>query len=98
MKNKKLDHQLKLHVFVCTNERPDGHPRGCCKARGSEAVLAELKKKAALSGMVESVRIQKSGCLDLCEDGPVVVAYPDGKWYGNVTVADVDSLLKDLRS
>src|SRR6266446_4896011 len=24
------------HVFCCTNERPAGHPRGCCKAKGSE--------------------------------------------------------------
>ena len=22
------------HVFCCVNERPEGHPRGCCKKKG----------------------------------------------------------------
>ena len=26
------------HIFVCTNRRADGHKRGSCAARGSEAL------------------------------------------------------------
>ena len=43
---------FKCHVFVCLNERPADHPRGCCMARGSEEVFKTLKlgvKKAGLS-------------------------------------------------
>ena len=25
------------HIFMCTNVRPEGHPRGCCMARGEAA-------------------------------------------------------------
>jgi (2Fe-2S) ferredoxin len=27
------------------------------------------------------VRVNKSGCLDFCEQGPTVVVYPEGVWY-----------------
>ena len=42
------------HVFVCTNRRTDGHPRGSCAARGSEALRDALKavvKEAGISGV-----------------------------------------------
>jgi len=32
------------HLFVCTNERAATDPRGCCRARGAEAVLAALRR------------------------------------------------------
>ena len=31
------------HVFVCINERPCEHPRGCCKAAGSIETHTKLK-------------------------------------------------------
>ena len=36
----------KQHVFFCTNERPDGHPRGCCKAKVSEKLRNYMKARA----------------------------------------------------
>jgi (2Fe-2S) ferredoxin len=96
MQSKILDHALKVHVFVCTNERPEGHPRGCCKNRGSASVLMELKKQAAASGLTQQIRIQQSGCLDRCEEGPVAVFYPQGQWYGHLTLQDVPELVKEI--
>ncbi|MFO0157818.1 MAG: (2Fe-2S) ferredoxin domain-containing protein, partial [bacterium] len=37
---------FEAHVFVCTNERPTGHPRGCCKERGSEKLRDYMKARA----------------------------------------------------
>ena len=31
------------HVFVCINERPADHPKGCCKAKGGVEVRDALK-------------------------------------------------------
>ncbi|MGC4115363.1 MAG: (2Fe-2S) ferredoxin domain-containing protein [Myxococcales bacterium] len=81
------------HVFVCTNERPASDPRGCCKARGSEPVLAALKKAAKEKGLAGKVRVNASGCLDACAQGPSVVVYPEGVWYGKVTQADVEEIV-----
>jgi (2Fe-2S) ferredoxin len=38
-------------------------------------------------------RINKSGCLDRCQEGPCVVVYPDGVWYTYVDVHDIDEII-----
>lgn len=43
-------------------------------------LLKELKIRTKASG-VANVRVQKSGCLDHCEFGPMCVVYPEGTWY-----------------
>lgn len=84
--------KLDSHVFVCTNEREPGHPRGSCKARGSEEILKALKLRAIDMGLGARVRIQKSGCLDTCEEGPCAVVYPDNVWYGKISTENLDDV------
>ncbi|HYE52938.1 MAG TPA: (2Fe-2S) ferredoxin domain-containing protein [Azospirillaceae bacterium] len=81
------------HVFCCTNERPAGHPRGCCKQRGSEHLRDYMKGKAKELG-IRGVRVNSAGCLDRCELGPTLVVYPEGVWYTVETEADVDEILQ----
>jgi (2Fe-2S) ferredoxin len=82
------------HVFVCLNERPADNPRGCCKARGAEEVLAAFKSLLIANGLVGSMRAQKAGCLDSCAEGVTVVVYPDAVWYGGVTTGDVPEIVE----
>ena len=39
------------------------------------------------------VRINKAGCLDRCDEGPVLVVYPDAVWYTYVDKHDVDEVI-----
>lgn len=81
------------HVFCCTNERADGHPRGCCKAKGAEALRNYLKTRAKDLGL-KDVRINASGCLDRCELGPTMVIYPEGVWYRYDGEEDLEEILR----
>lgn len=83
----------RTHVFCCTNERPEGHKRGCCKRRGGEVIRNYLKARAKELG-VASTRINASGCLDRCELGPVMVIYPEGAWYRCATTEDAERILQ----
>jgi (2Fe-2S) ferredoxin len=83
---------FEAHVFVCTNERPAGHPRGCCKARGSEKLRDYMKARAKELGL-KNIRINTAGCLDRCEFGPTMVIYPEGIWYSPQSREDVDAIL-----
>jgi (2Fe-2S) ferredoxin len=82
----------RAHVFCCTNERPEGHPRGCCKGKGSERLRNYMKARAKELGL-KDVRINAAGCLDRCELGPCMVIYPEGVWYSVHNKADVDEVL-----
>jgi len=86
--------RFRYHVFVCENRRPDGDPRGCCAARGGEAVRAALKAELKKRGLSGVVRANGAGCLDACQHGPSLVVYPEGTWYGGVTAADVPEIVE----
>ncbi|HEY5926595.1 MAG TPA: (2Fe-2S) ferredoxin domain-containing protein [Kofleriaceae bacterium] len=81
------------HVFVCINERPADHPKGCCKAKGGVEVRDRLKQELSARGISKLVRANNAGCLDQCEHGVSVVVYPEQVWYGGVTVDDIPELV-----
>lgn len=68
------------HCFVCTNKRPDDHPRGSCGAKNAESLRQYLREKMKQAG-IETARANSAGCLDQCENDPVMVVYPEGIWY-----------------
>ena len=83
------------HVFFCTNERTDG--RKCCQHRGAEGARDHAKdkiKKLNLSGEGK-IRINNAGCLDRCDQGPVMVIYPDNVWYTYVDKDDIDEIIEE---
>ena len=83
------------HVFVCTNVRAEGHVRGCCDGVGGTEVLFRFKKLLKERGLKGAQRINKAGCLDHCEHGAALVVYPEGVWYGDVSVDDVEEIVDE---
>jgi len=83
------------HVFVCHNSRPADAPRRSCTSDGTSSLHAELQQRAKAAGLGSRVRINKSGCLDQCEHGPMVVVYPDAVWYGNVRPEDAAAIVEE---
>ena len=81
------------HVFCCVNVREDGHPRGCCSARGSVELREYMKARAKELGLPK-IRINTSGCLERCELGPAMVIYPEAVWYTYSSREDVDEILE----
>ncbi|MBI0534746.1 (2Fe-2S) ferredoxin domain-containing protein [Roseomonas sp. KE2513] len=83
---------FRVHLFACTNRRPEGHRRGSCAARGSEGLRDYMKARAKEMGL-PGIRVNSAGCLDRCEFGPVIVIYPEGVWYRAETRDDIDEIL-----
>lgn len=81
------------HVFVCSNQREAGHPRGCCATKGGDAIREALKEALKKRGLNKRIRANKAGCLDQCEHGVTMVVYPEAVWYGFVTMADVEEIV-----
>jgi (2Fe-2S) ferredoxin len=85
----------KYHVFFCLNEREGKDARQSCGKCGAEKAQKHAKKRIKeleLSGQGK-VRINQSGCLDRCEEGPVLVVYPEGTWYTYVDNDDIDDII-----
>lgn len=82
------------HVFFCTNQRPNGE--ACCQDHGANELRAYAKDKVkALKLAGEGkVRINSAGCLDRCDQGPVMVVYPEAVWYTFVDKEDIDEIIE----
>jgi len=86
--------RFEKHIFVCENQRPAGHPRGCCADKDSVELRQILKSRLKELGLNTEVRANSAGCLDACEFGPVIVVYPEQVWYGNVSLQDVEEIIQ----
>jgi (2Fe-2S) ferredoxin len=80
------------HVFICTQARPPGHPRGSCAERGCREVQDEFLYQAQQRQCFGKVAITAAGCLGPCGGGPNVLVYPEGVLYNNVRVEDVNAI------
>ncbi|MBT4650337.1 MAG: (2Fe-2S) ferredoxin domain-containing protein [Euryarchaeota archaeon] len=75
-----MSENLRLHVFVCTNQRDPSKTKECCADKNSLEIMTQIKRAARSSG-IKDVRVNKSGCLNQCEKGVACVVYPQGVWY-----------------
>ncbi|GAA4413912.1 (2Fe-2S) ferredoxin domain-containing protein [Quisquiliibacterium transsilvanicum] len=82
------------HVFFCLNRRDEG--RDCCACHDAERLQAYAKDRVKQLGLAGpgKVRVNKAGCLDRCELGPVVVVYPEAIWYTYVDEKDIDEIVE----
>jgi len=83
------------HVFVCSQNRPAGHPRGSCGQKGCAEVVDELMKQWQQRQAFTQVMVTPSGCIGPCSMGPNVLVYPEGVMYSNVTKADVTEIFDE---
>ena len=86
--------QMETHVFICTG------PDCCTEEQGKEswrALKAKIKQK--FPNLSESkIYRTRVDCLRICKEGPIAVAYPQGKWFQNVTSDRVDELVEYLHA
>ena len=86
---------FKHHVFFCCNQRAEGE--GCCNDLGATAAQTYAKDRIAQLGHKGKgkIRINKAGCLNRCDDGPVLVVYPDETWYTYVDHEDIEEIIQE---
>ncbi|MFK5952673.1 MAG: (2Fe-2S) ferredoxin domain-containing protein [Desulfobacterium sp.] len=84
------------HILVCASFRPNGEAKGKCQRKNSMEFLPYIENEIIDRGL-ENVIVSSTCCLKLCDEGPVMVIYPENQWYGNVTSEDViDKILDAL--
>jgi (2Fe-2S) ferredoxin len=91
-----MDSYYQHHVFFCLNQREPGADRPSCAQCDAQTMQEYAKKRVKELGLAGAgkVRINKAGCLDRCEEGPVMVVYPEGTWYTYVDKADIDEIVE----
>jgi (2Fe-2S) ferredoxin len=79
------------HVLVCSSFRLNGDAKGVCHKKGAADLLQYLQGEINDRGL--AVAVSCTGCLSICEKGPVMVVYPEGAWYGQMDTDRIDKVL-----
>ena len=79
------------HIFVCANQKAPG--KKCCGETFGLELVQALRDKIKAADLQINVRAQRAGCLDVCGQGPALVIYPEGVFYGKLTLEAVDQIV-----
>ena len=66
-----------------------------CTASDSQEVLNALQEEIPRRGLQEEVNVVQTGCRGFCAMGPVMMIYPEGIFYCQVTAADVPTIVEE---
>ncbi|MDQ6973898.1 MAG: NAD(P)H-dependent oxidoreductase subunit E [Mariprofundaceae bacterium] len=76
------------HVLMC-----------CGKSCGEQMpLLKSLKAKVAAAGLdkgANTVRVNRAGCLGVCQQGPIMVVHPEGVWYANLNESKLNRIVEE---
>ena len=75
------------HVLVCGGT-------GCTSSHSGEIIDA-LNAKITELGLNEEIQVVRTGCFGLCALGPIMIVYPEGCFYSEVKVEDVDEIVEE---
>ncbi|MBQ6392158.1 MAG: NADH-quinone oxidoreductase subunit NuoF [Eubacterium sp.] len=75
------------HVLICGGTG--------CSSSGSQKVQDVLEQELKAQGLEEEIAIVRTGCFGLCENGPVMIVYPEGSFYSRVTPEDVKEIVSE---
>ncbi len=78
---------VRAHVLLCAG--------GSCISSGTESVRDAFIRALEQHGLTGEIELIATGCMGMCEIGPIVVVHPEGVFYQKVKPADVDEIVAE---
>jgi len=81
--------KFERHALFCVGEK-------CCSLAENETVWDALKEHTSqLAQQGKQVYRTKVGCLRVCQQGPIMLVYPEGVWYRNVNLSNLKRIVDE---
>ena len=74
-------------VLICTGTG--------CSSSNSPAIIKRFEECIRNAGLENEIKVVRTGCFGLCENGPICIVYPEGAFYSHIKVDDVESIVSE---
>jgi NADH:ubiquinone oxidoreductase subunit F (NADH-binding)/(2Fe-2S) ferredoxin len=78
---------FRSHVLICGGT-------GCTSSK-SDLIKKRFEEKVIEVNLENEIQIVSTGCFGLCEEGPIVIVYPEGSFYSRMTIDRVDEIVEE---
>jgi (2Fe-2S) ferredoxin len=91
-----MNQRISHHLLLCATPTK----AKCCVPEIGAASWDALKQQVRELDLENPSRVQgivlrsKADCLRICDQGPILLVWPDGTWYGGVTPERISSILQ----
>jgi len=79
--------RIRSQILLCAG--------GSCVSSGSLSVRDAFQDELQKSGLENEIEVVSTGCMGMCEIGPIAVIYPEGVFYQKVKVEDVAEIVQE---
>jgi len=86
--NKLVIEPYKRHAIMCVG-------KSCGENMPLLKYIKQRMVEVGLDKGINAVRVNRAGCLGVCEQGPIMVVYPEGVWYSDLDEAKVDQIIEN---
>lgn len=74
-------------VLICTGTG--------CSSSNSPAIIEKFEECIKDAGLENEIKVVRTGCFGLCENGPICIVYPEGAFYSHIRVEDVPRIVSE---
>lgn len=74
-------------ILICTGTG--------CSSSNSPAIIEKFEECIKEAGLEKEVKVVRTGCFGLCENGPICIVYPEGAFYSHIKVDDVPRIVSE---
>ena len=66
-----------------------------CAMEGAMDIANTIKNELKRHRIDNEIEVIRTGCLGLCDLGPIVIIYPEGTFYSKVDVKDISEIVEE---
>ena len=90
--------QPAFYIFKCQQSAPVGMPKPSCVSQNnpeSAQLFQHLGQALMMKGIIGTVSPIQTGCLNRCQQGPVMLVEPGHTMYVNLTKEKIDRIVEE---